>query len=89
MTRTSHTTPPTDSTSEAVEDLKDRAHEQVDRLGEQAERLAAGTKTVARELGDMATQFRPAVERSLREQPMTTLAGAAAVGFLLGALWKR
>jgi len=88
MARTD-TTATNDPAFEAVEDLKDRAHKQVDRVGEQAERLAAGTKTVARELGDMATQFRPAVERSLREQPMTTLAGAAVVGFLLGALWKR
>jgi ElaB/YqjD/DUF883 family membrane-anchored ribosome-binding protein len=79
----------TNPTSEAVEDLKDRAHEKVDRVGEQVERLAASTKQMAREMGDMATQFRPTVERSLKEQPMTTLAGAAIVGFLLGALWKR
>ena len=89
MAPTPRAAPTTDPTSEAVEDLKDKAHEKVDRVGDQVERLAASTKQMAREMGDMATQFRPAMERSLKEQPMTTLAGAAVVGFLLGALWKR
>jgi ElaB/YqjD/DUF883 family membrane-anchored ribosome-binding protein len=38
---------------------------------------------------DAARQFKPFVERSLKDQPMATLAGAAIVGFVLGALWKR
>jgi len=29
-----------------------------------------------------------AVDKSIKDQPMTTLAVAAAVGFVLGALWK-
>ena len=29
------------------------------------------------------------VEKSLKEQPMATLAGAAVIGFVLGALWKK
>jgi ElaB/YqjD/DUF883 family membrane-anchored ribosome-binding protein len=29
-----------------------------------------------------------AVDKSIKDQPMATLAAAAAVGFVLGALWK-
>jgi ElaB/YqjD/DUF883 family membrane-anchored ribosome-binding protein len=47
----------------------------------------------AREYGeeaqDAARQVRPFVERSLKDQPMVTLAAAAVIGFVLGALWKR
>jgi hypothetical protein len=32
--------------------------------------------------------FKGAVDRSLRQQPMATLAAAAMLGFVLGALWK-
>ena len=32
---------------------------------------------------------KPYVERSIKEQPMATLAVASVVGFLLGALWKK
>jgi ElaB/YqjD/DUF883 family membrane-anchored ribosome-binding protein len=37
---------------------------------------------------DVASNFQRAVDKSLSGQPMTTLAMAAAVGFVLGAIWK-
>jgi hypothetical protein len=37
---------------------------------------------------DAVRQVRPLAERSMKEQPMVTLAGAAAIGFLLGVLWQ-
>ena len=36
----------------------------------------------------VAGNFGNALDRSLSEQPMTTLGFAVAVGFILGALWK-
>ena len=36
-----------------------------------------------------AKQIRPFMEKSLKEQPMATLAGVAIFGFLLGALCKK
>jgi ElaB/YqjD/DUF883 family membrane-anchored ribosome-binding protein len=36
----------------------------------------------------VADNLRSAVDSSVKNQPMTTLAIAAAVGFVLGALWK-
>jgi ElaB/YqjD/DUF883 family membrane-anchored ribosome-binding protein len=47
----------------------------------------------AREYGEKAQEavrnFKPYVERSMKEQPMTTLAVASVIGFVLGALWKK
>ena len=34
-------------------------------------------------------QFKPYVEKSMKEQTMATLGVAAVIGFVLGALWKR
>jgi ElaB/YqjD/DUF883 family membrane-anchored ribosome-binding protein len=38
--------------------------------------------------GEVAGNFKTAVDKSVKEQPMATLAMAAAVGFVLGAIWK-
>jgi ElaB/YqjD/DUF883 family membrane-anchored ribosome-binding protein len=61
--------------------------------GDRIEDIASGMAEQARQYGekaqDAARQFKPFVEKSLKDQPMATLAGAAAIGFILGALWKR
>ena len=36
----------------------------------------------------VAGNFKSAVDKSVKDQPMATLAVAAAVGFVVGALWK-
>jgi ElaB/YqjD/DUF883 family membrane-anchored ribosome-binding protein len=89
MPRASDAYPTTDPTHEAVDELKGRAHEQVDRVGDQAELAAKFAENAAREMNDYARRLRPALERSIKDQPMMTLAGAVAVGLLLGALWRR
>ena len=33
--------------------------------------------------------FKPYVDKSMKEQPMATLGVAAVIGFVLGALWKK
>jgi ElaB/YqjD/DUF883 family membrane-anchored ribosome-binding protein len=38
--------------------------------------------------GEVAGNIKGAVDKSVKDQPMATLAAAAAVGFVLGALWK-
>ena len=47
----------------------------------------------AREYGakaqDALQNAKPFLEKSVKEQPLTTLAAMAAVGFVLGALWKK
>lgn len=73
--------------------LTDRLHDATTETADKAQQLAADVTEQARYYGekaqDVAQQVKPFVERSLREQPMTTLAGAAVIGFLLGALWKK
>ncbi len=39
-------------------------------------------------VNEVAGNMRSAVDSSLKNQPITTLAIAAGVGFVLGALWK-
>ena len=37
---------------------------------------------------EVAGNLKGAVDKSVKDQPMATLAVAAALGFVLGALWK-
>ena len=73
----------------------------MDRMMESAEDLASTAKKKATNAarmasdtaGDMAERIQDSsvyttVCRAAREQPLATLAGAVAVGFIAGALWK-
>jgi ElaB/YqjD/DUF883 family membrane-anchored ribosome-binding protein len=65
--------------------MKDAAHKAqgfTEQIGEQA--VQYGEKA-----HEAAQQYKSLVEKSLREQPMMTLAGAAAIGFILGTVWKK
>jgi ElaB/YqjD/DUF883 family membrane-anchored ribosome-binding protein len=84
----------------STETAKERLRDMADITGEKLKDAAAGAQDMAekvadraREYGDQAQeavkQARPYVEKSLKEQPMATLAGAAVLGFVLGALWKK
>ena len=39
--------------------------------------------------GAQPHHIRPFVEKSMKEQPIATLAGVAVLAFALGALWKK
>lgn len=67
----------TDAIGKAVSQVEDTANQ----LMEQGSEARANIQKVAGNFGR-------ALDRSLAEQPMTTLALAVAVGFVLGALWK-
>jgi len=58
-----------------------------------AQELASNIAEQARVYGEKAQEaareFKPFVEKSMKDKPMQTLAGAAAIGFLLGAIWKK
>jgi ElaB/YqjD/DUF883 family membrane-anchored ribosome-binding protein len=73
-------------------DLKDKASDQFSRAADQVESVANRVAEQGREAGErmqeVAGNFKGALNRSIRDQPMATLAVAAAVGFVLGALWK-
>jgi ElaB/YqjD/DUF883 family membrane-anchored ribosome-binding protein len=79
--------------ADRLRDMADTATEKLKDAGASAQEMADKVAVQAREYGEKAQeaakQFKPFVEKSLKEQPMTTLAGAAVIGFLLGALWKK
>ena len=73
-------------------DLKDKATDQFKKVADRVEGYASNAAEQAQEAGqrmqEVAGNVKGAVDKSLREQPMATLAVAAMVGFVLGALWK-
>lgn len=61
-----------------------------DRDVERAARsLSDTTQDYRHQMEDGARNMRSYVEQSVRTQPMMTLAVVTALGFVLGALWKR
>ena len=83
-----------------AEAAKDRLRDMADRTGEMArdaakttEEMAGKVADQAREYGEqaqeVAKQVRPFIEKSMKEQPIATLAGAAVLAFVLGALWRK
>jgi ElaB/YqjD/DUF883 family membrane-anchored ribosome-binding protein len=84
----------------AMEGAKDHLGDMADAAGERMRESADSAQEMAGNIADQARhhaeraqeaakRFRPFVEKSLKEQPMTTLAVAAAIGLVLGALWKK
>ena len=75
-----------------MSDLKEKATEQFDKAADQAQRVANRAaeqgRDAAESLQEVAGNFKGALEKSINEQPMATLAMAALLGFVLGALWK-
>ena len=70
------------STEDKMKDVTAGAQELAGHIAEQARVYGEKAQEAARE-------FKPFVEKSMMNKPMQTLAGAAAIGFLLGAIWKR
>jgi len=78
--------------SDQNSDLNERATDQFSKTADQAERMANRIAEQGREaserMQEVAGNFKGALDKSIKEQPMATLAIAAMAGFVLGALWK-
>jgi ElaB/YqjD/DUF883 family membrane-anchored ribosome-binding protein len=76
----------------SADDLASKASDQIDRVVSSVEQTARTIADQGRQAGEqvgvVADNFKTAVDKSVSEQPLTTLAVAAAVGFVIGALWK-
>lgn len=74
------------------EDLKNKAADQAYGVAKQVEDAANTVAERGREASEnmqvVANNFRDAFNKSMREQPLATLAMAAGLAFVLGALWK-
>lgn len=73
--------------------MADDATEQLKNVAGSADEIARKAAEQARVYGEkaqeLAKNFKPYVEKSMKEQPMATLAVAAAIAFALGALWRK
>ena len=73
--------------------MADIAGDRLKDTGERAKELAGKVTEQAREYGEKAQeaarQVKPLVQKSLPSSQLATLAGAAAIGFLLGALCRK
>jgi ElaB/YqjD/DUF883 family membrane-anchored ribosome-binding protein len=67
--------------SSSLEDIKGRARQTIDAASE-----AAGD--AKQQVEEMAGSVKGAIDKSVKDQPLTTLLIAGAVGFVVGALWK-
>lgn len=92
MAQGTHQAPDTGRVGEIAGDLKEKAAEQIDKLAGQVEGAAKAARDQGREMGEhvqvVADNFKTALDKSVRDQPITTLAMTAAVAFVIGALWK-
>jgi ElaB/YqjD/DUF883 family membrane-anchored ribosome-binding protein len=77
----------------AKDRLSQTAESATETLAAKAQDMAGKAAEQARDYGEKAQEaarnFKPFVEKSMKEQPMGTLAAAAVIGFALGALWKK
>ena len=73
-------------------DLKDKAADQFSKAADQVEGAASRVAEQGREAGErmqeVAGNLKGALDKSIKDQPMATLAGVAIVGFIIGAIWK-
>jgi ElaB/YqjD/DUF883 family membrane-anchored ribosome-binding protein len=84
------------STAERVADYASEASERVGKFAHDAGKAAQGAaqdiadkgRDAGERVQEVAGNFRGAVDKSVREKPMATLAMAAVLGFVLGAIWK-
>jgi len=71
----------TTSSSGSIEDIKGRARQTYDAAADAAE-------DARQQVEEVAGNVKGVIDRSVKDQPVTTLLVAAAVGFVIGALWK-
>ena len=78
--------------SDQITKLKDKATDQFNKVATQAEDVASRVADQGREakerVQEVAGNFKGALDRSVKDQPMATLVFAGILGFVLGAIWK-
>jgi ElaB/YqjD/DUF883 family membrane-anchored ribosome-binding protein len=78
--------------TDKISNLKAKASDQFSKAAGQAEnmanRVAEQGRDASERMQEVAGNFKGALDKSIKDQPMATLAGAAIVGFVLGAIWK-
>jgi ElaB/YqjD/DUF883 family membrane-anchored ribosome-binding protein len=75
-----------------LSDVEDTAMDQIERAsakaGQVVESVAEGAREAGERVQEVVSTVDTTVRQALKDQPMVTLAVVAALGFVLGALWK-
>jgi ElaB/YqjD/DUF883 family membrane-anchored ribosome-binding protein len=78
--------------TDKISNLKAKASDQFSKAADQAEnmanRVAEQGRDASERMQEVAGNFKGALDKSIKDQAMATLAGGAIVGFVLGAIWK-
>jgi ElaB/YqjD/DUF883 family membrane-anchored ribosome-binding protein len=78
--------------SDQISNLKDKATDQFGKVADQAEgvanRVAEQGRHASEGMHQVASNMKGALDKSVEDQPMATLAMVGIVGFVLGAIWK-
>ena len=69
-----------------LQDLASDTADQLSKITDNAQELAG---KLAEQAQEAVKNFKPYVEKSMKEQPVATLAIAAAIAFVLGAIWRK
>jgi ElaB/YqjD/DUF883 family membrane-anchored ribosome-binding protein len=72
--------------SEAIAGLKERVHRMQDGLDETVSDMGERGREA---LGDVSEHLSEALQQSMEEHPLTTIALAVGLGFLFGTTWRR
>jgi ElaB/YqjD/DUF883 family membrane-anchored ribosome-binding protein len=68
-----------------VEDLKTKAKQTFDDASDRVKDAAGDAR---QQVEQVAGNVKGAIDKSVKDQPITTLLMAAALGFVIGAIWK-
>ena len=80
---------PHDRPNDLADAATDKFKEVTDGLQDRVGQIAEHAVQYAEMAQNAVKEFKPFVQKSLKEQPMATLAGFVLVGFVLGAMWKK
>ncbi len=71
-----------------ADDMKSSVKSATSTAKQSVDEAAGQLQDVANQLGAIGGNVQKAVDKSLADQPYTTLAAVAVMGFVLGAIWK-
>ena len=73
----------------ASQAIKEKVAEVADRSAEMAKHSAEQIADLGNQVEEKFKDLPGALRQSMKDQPLTTMAAAAAVAFVLGALWRK
>lgn len=88
MAQSSFRGPGSDPMSHSEDKVSDQFGKAADQAERAATRVADQSRQAKERMQEVAGNFQGALNKSVKDQPMATLASAAIAGFVLGALWK-